>query len=85
MSGDDAVTYTSNILLFSTACFIVCNTTRDLECVNIFFNDKKEKIWIGFLMSFYIIKNIKNELTDPSVINLEADIPIFPLAAISFS
>lgn len=30
-SGEDVVTYTSNILLLAAASFIACNTTLDLE------------------------------------------------------
>ena len=36
LSGEEHVTYTSNILLLSTAPFIARNTTLDFECVSIF-------------------------------------------------
>lgn len=31
LSGDDDVTYTSNVLLFAAASFIACSTTLDFE------------------------------------------------------
>lgn len=46
LSGDDDVTYTSNILLLAAASFIACNTTLDFECVSIIWNKQHMRKFI---------------------------------------